>query len=437
MNVLFAYLRSVITFLPMRTIFTLLLVSSLLTVTAQFNVHFEDKTLRIDYQHAGTCHEDFYSLDEVKISPRWSGSKVNLIDPFEYGSSLIKAYGITSGKLIYSHGYSTLFMEWQTTTEAKKIQKSFSETVLLPLPKNTTRIEFHTRNRAGIFEKKFEYIYDPGDYFVNPEQRLAFPVYDVQVSGNPSEKVDIVILPDGYTANELKKFKKDCRRFAEILFSFEPFKSNRSKFNIRGVLAPSSQSGNDIPADGIWKNSILETSFYTFDSERYCMTRANRTMHDLAENTYYDQIYILVNQEKYGGGGIYNQYCVSVSGNLSSAKIIVHEFGHGFAGLGDEYEGDVSYNEFYPLEVEPWEPNLTTLVDFERKWGALLQPGVPVPTPETKEYEHMTGVFEGGGYANRGIYRPAQDCLMNTFNVNDFCGVCCEAIQQMIDFYSK
>ncbi|HNS16357.1 MAG TPA: M64 family metallopeptidase [Bacteroidales bacterium] len=421
----------------MRTAVTLLLVSCVFTLTAQFDTHFENKTLRIDYQHSGTNTADFYSLDEVKILPFWAGSKVNLIDPFEYGSYLIKAIDMASGELIYSHGYSTLFMEWQTTAEAGMMQKSFSETVLLPLPKDQTRVEFYSRNRSGIFEKKYEYRYDPSDYFVNPEQRFAYPVFDVQLSGDPSKKVDIVILPDGYTEKELKKFKQDCQQFAENLFSFEPFRSNRSKFNIRGVLAPSCESGNDIPADGVWKNSILETSFYTFDSERYCMTRANRTMHDLAANAPYDQIYILVNQEKYGGGGIYNQYCVSVSGNLSSAKIIVHEFGHGFAGLGDEYMGDVSYNDFYPLDVEPWEPNLTTMVDFDRKWDSLVQPGVPVPTPDSGEYEHVIGVFEGGGYATRGIYRPAHDCLMNTFRVNDFCGVCQKAIQQMIDFYSK
>jgi hypothetical protein len=235
----------------------------------------------------------------------------------------------------------------------------------------------------------------------------------------------------------MEQFKNDCRQFEEILFRFEPFKSNKKRFNIRAILAPSLEQGNDIPADSIYRNSILETSFYTFNSERYCMTRANKMMYDLAANAPHDQVYILVNRTKYGGGGIYNQYCVSVSGNLESAKIIVHEFGHGFAGLGDEYMGDVSYNDFYPLHVEPWEPNLTTLVSFEKKWGHLIAPGTPVPTPDTPEYFNVTGVFEGGGYATKGIYRPAHDCLMNTFNNDVFCPVCTEAIQKMIDFYSK
>lgn len=421
----------------MRSLFIFLLMGMLLTGTAQFDAYFENKSLRIDYQHAGNNSDDFYFLDEVKIEPFWGGSRTNLIDPFAYGEYQIKVFDQSSGQLIFSRGYSTLFMEWQTTAEAGKLQKSFSETVCLPLPKKPALIGFYTRNHAGDFEKKYEYAFNPSDYFIHPEQRMIFPVFDVQVNGDPSQKVDIVILPDGYTSRELKKFKKDCQQFAGILFTFEPFRSNRSKFNIRGVLAPSQETSNDIPADGVWKNSILETSFYTFDSERYCMTRANKIMYDLAANAPYDQIYILVNQDKYGGGGIFNQYCVSVSGNLSSAKIIVHEFGHGFAGLGDEYVGDVSYNEFYPLDVEPWEPNLTTLVQFDRKWGAMITPGVPVPTPDTKEYEQVIGVFEGGGYATKGVYRPVHDCLMNTFNGDVFCGVCRDAIQRMIDFHSK
>jgi hypothetical protein len=404
---------------------------------SQFSTYFEDKTLRIDYFHAGDNQNDAYYFDEARVEPAWSGSKVNLIDTFGYGSYMIKVYDLASGELIYSRGYSTLFMEWQTTAEAKKMQKGFSETVLLPFPKKPARIEFNTRNRSGIFEPKFDYLFDPEDYFVNPERRIVAPVYDVVVNGDPSVKVDIVILPDGYTEGDMEQFKKDCKRFADILFSFEPFKSNKDKFNIRGVLAPSQEQGNDIPADSVYRNSILETSYYTFDSERYCMTRANKTMYDLAANAPRDQIYILVNQNKYGGGGIFNQYCVSVSGNLSSAKIIVHEFGHGFAGLGDEYMGDVSYNDFYPLNVEPWEPNLTTMVDFGKKWGHLIQPGIPIPTPDTPEYSAVTGVFEGGGYATKGIYRPAHDCLMNTFDNDVFCKVCSEAIQKMIDFYSK
>lgn len=421
----------------MRTILTLLFAGFLLNLTAQFDSVFESKTLRIDYQHAGNSDEDFYYLDQVKVEPFWGGSRKNLIDTFSYGQYMLKVFDVVTDQLIYSRGYSTLFGEWQTTEEARSIPKSFSETVVMPLPREKVRIEIYTRNPTGTFDKKFVYTYHPDDYFINPEQNMKMETLDVMISGDPAVKVDIVILPDGYTASEMDQFIADCSTFADVIFQFEPFAGNKDKFNIRAVLAPSEESGNDIPAENIWQKTVLHTHYYTFDSERYCMTRANQVMRDLAANVPYDQIYILVNRDKYGGGGIYNQYCVSAAGNLVSSKIIIHEFGHGFAGLGDEYVGTVSYSDFYPLDVEPWEPNLTTLVDFDSKWGHLIQPGTPIPTPDTEEYYQVIGVFEGGGYTSKGIYRPVHDCLMNTFNGNSFCGVCQEAIHRMIDFYAE
>lgn len=422
----------------MKTILLFLFSALIIQSSAQFNDFFYPKTLRIDYFHAGNNRTDTYYLDEVKIEPFWGGSPTNLIDTFGYGQYYTRVFDLSTEIEIYSRGFSTLFGEWQTTEEASKTQKSFSETVTIPLPKNDARIEFYTRNKKGILEKKFEYIYNTDDYFVTPERKNVYPVSNVHISGDPSQKVDIVILPDGYTANEMEKFNRDCKAFTDAFFQFEPYKQNIDKFNIKGVLAPSEESGNDIPADSVWKNTILGTSFYTFDSERYCMTRENKMIRDLASNAPYDQIYILVNSDKYGGGGIYNQYCVSVSGNLSSAKIIVHEFGHGFAGLGDEYHGSKeAYNEFYPLDVEPWEPNLTTLVNFDIKWKDLMEPDIPVPTPELIIYRDMIGVFEGGGYVGKGVYRPAYDCLMNTFNGDRFCAVCVQAIEDMIEFYTE
>jgi len=421
----------------MRTKLVLFLAVISISCAAQFDHYFLDKSLRIDYFHAGNYESETYYLDEVKSEPYWGGSKVNLIDTFEYGKYFFKVYDVVTGKLIYSRGYSTLFGEWQTVDEAKKIWKSFSETVVLPYPRNEARIEFYSRNRKGILEKKFEYFFESGNYFISPERKLEYPSFDVHISGDPSKKVDIVILPEGYTDDEMGLFINDCKTFAENLFLFSPYDENRDKFNIRGVLAPSQESGNDIPADSIWKKSIVNTSFYTFDSERYCMTTDNKSVRDLAANAPYDQIYILVNHPKYGGGGIYNDYCVSVNSNVKAAKIFVHEFGHGFAGLGDEYVGTVSYSEFYPVDVEPWEPNITTLVDFDSKWKHLMDKSTPIPTPDEEKYWGTLGVFEGAGYASKGIYRPAHDCLMNTFKGDIFCGACKEGIEKMIDFYCE
>lgn len=405
---------------------------------AQFDQWFSDKSLRMDFYHSGDKHSDFYTFDEFIQEDYWAGSKVNMIDEMNYGMYYLKVKDAHSKKLIYSRGYSTLFGEWKTTNEATKVQRTMSETVILPYPKHNVIIEIYQRNKKGKFEKKFEHLFDTNNYFVSHEKRLAYPSFDVHISGTASKMIDVLILPEGYTKDEMGKFIDDCQNFKDALFMFEPYKKNKDKFNIRGILAPSNESGADVPADTIWRNTQMDVSFYTFDLERYCMTDANKSIRDLASNAAYDQIYILVNSKKYGGGAIFNHYSSSVSGNSFSAKIIVHEFGHAFAGLGDEYyTSAVAYNEFYPLDVEPWEPNLTTLVDFDKKWSHLTPPGTPIPTPATEPYIGKIGVFEGGGYVFKGVFRPSHQCLMNAFDTETFCATCQEAIQRMIDFYSE
>jgi len=403
-----------------------------------FDDYFENKNLRLDYYHTGNLTEDSYSFDELIEEPYWGGSKTNLLDKFNYGKYKFVVKDELTGKEIYSRTYATLFSEWQTTDEAKLTSKSFSETVVFPFPKKNILVEFYSRDKKNILHKKFEYKVDPKNYFIKKERILEYETLKVHYSGEPSQKVDVVIIPDGYTKDEMDKFKKDSEKFAGYLFNASPYKESSKEINICAVLAPSKESGTDIPAKNIWKNTIVNSSFFTFDSERYLMTTDNKTLRHLASNAPYDQIYILVNSDKYGGGAIYNHYSVCSSDNTYSEYVFTHEFGHGFAGLGDEYyTSDVAYSEFYPLDVEPLDPNLTTLVNFESKWKDLVDSKTPVPTPTTKEYAKTTGAFEGGGYVAKGVYRPAQDCSMKTKTVDNFCPVCKRAIQQMIDFYSK
>jgi hypothetical protein len=420
---------------------TILLITCLLlsaSINAQYDQWFQPKTMRIDYIHSGDANREYYAMDEILSEPYWGGSVTNLIDTLLKGEYYVKVYDVSSNTLIYSKGYCTLFGEWQFTEEAKHTVKSFTETVIFPFPKKDVRVEFHSRETSGNYLKAFEYLVDIDSYFINPEPKYPFPVYDALVNGDPSVKIDIAILPEGYTAAELEQFKSDCDKFASDLFRFAPFNENKSKFNIRGILAPSAESGTDIPGSGTWKRTILNSRFYTFDSERYLMTFDNKSVRDLAANVPYDQIYILVNSSKYGGGAIYNHYNTSVNSNSSSAKIFVHELGHGFAGLADEYDdGSTAFNDIYPLTTEPWEANLTTLVDFSRKWSDLIPANTPVPTPLNSENPLQIGVYEGGGYVAKGIYRPATDCLMRSFKGNEFCAVCQRAIQQMIDQYSR
>jgi hypothetical protein len=422
----------------MKQFFTILLVCIVLQAFPQFDNYFLPKTLRLDYFHSGNATEEIYSFDELIEEPYWGGSLVNMIDTFGFGQYFVKVIDKQSGSLIYSSGYSSLFSEWQTTAEAQKTWRTYSESIVMPYPKNDVDVEIWSRDRKGIFTKKFTYPVQIKDYFINKQQRSIYPAFDVLNSGDPSIKVDIVIIPEGYTESEMELFKADCRKFADEMFSFSPYSEFKNKFNIRGILAPSVESGTDIPADGIWKNTVVNSRFYTFDLERYCMTSDFKSLRDVAANAPYDQIYVLINSSKYGGGAIYNHYSMSVNSNKAAGKIFIHEFGHGFAGLGDEYYNSaVAYNDFYPAGVEPWEPNITTLIDFERKWKDMIPENTPIPTPDDEKYRSQTGVFEGGGYASKGIYRPRVDCMMNTFNGNIFCDPCVRAIRKMIDFYCK
>jgi hypothetical protein len=417
-------------------LFTLLPLISFPQIT--FDQYFHSKTLRLDYYHTGNDSIDFYSFDELIEEPFWGGSKNNLLDKFDYGKYKFVVKDFDSGKEIYTRTYSTLFSEWQTTDEAKQTVKSFSETIVFPYPKNNVIVEFYSRDKKNIFHKKFEYAVNPNSYFVKTERKVNCENFEVINNGNSNKLVDIVIIPEGYTETEMDKFKKDCDKFVAYLYNASPYKKNKHKFNVWGIIAPSAESGTDVPAENIWKNTAANSQFYMFDLDRYLMTSDNKTIRNLASNAPYDQIFILVNTKKYGGGAIYNHYSVCVSDNKSSEYIFTHEFGHGFAGLGDEYyTSDVAYNDFYPLDVEPLDPNLTTLVNFESKWKDMIGSDTPVPTPATIDYRNKVGVFEGGGYVAKGVYRPMQDCSMKSISVDNFCNVCKRAIQQMIDFYCE
>lgn len=421
-----------------KNILFLFLIIVSIPTHAQFSRFFKNKTLRMDYYHSGNYHNESYSFDELIEEPYWGGSKTNLIDTFNYGNYYVKVFNVNNDSLLYSRGYSTLFREWQTTKEAKKINRTFSETVVIPYPKEKVRIELYSRNKKGKMIKKFAYTVDTTNYFIKQDRRLVYPSFDVKVTGPSSKRVDVVILPEGYTAEQMGLFINDCNRFVKDFFKFAPYTSNKNKFNFRAILAPSADSGTDIPAQHIWKNTILNTSYYTFNSERYLMTLDDKSVRDLAANVPYDQIYILVNSKKYGGGAIYNYYNVAVNSNRDAAKIIIHEFGHGFAGLADEYyDNSTAYGTFYNLNIEPWEPNITTLKHFNKKWESMVKPGTPIPTPDIPKYKNKVGAFEGGGYEPKGMYRPMEDCLMKTFKGNKFCPVCRKSIQQMINFYSR
>jgi len=413
--------------------FALIIFMFFQTVHAQkFDQYFEAGVMRVDLVFSGTAKETSYALSGLKKEQFYSGPKSNMIDPFDYGDHKFVVKDAASGKMIFSHTYCTLFREWQTTDESQTTRRAFPHVIRFPWPKASVVLEIFDRNKEGVFQKSWFSTLSPQSIFSDPGNPYHFETVDLEINGTAEEEVDILFLAEGYTAGEMDKFIEDAKRSVGYIFSEEPFKSERNMFNVRAVKSISQDSGTDIPGEAIWKNTVLNSSFYTFGIERYMTTMDYKSVCDVAASAHYDQIYILVNTDKYGGGGIYNHYSISAADNEASRAVVIHEFGHAFGGLADEYYNSaVAYNDYFPLDVEPWNPNLTTLVDFDAKWKNMLSEGTPVPTPSEEAFEEIVGVYEGGGYVARGVYRPMIDCRMHT-NDAAFCPVCSEALEQMI-----
>ena len=456
----------------------------------RFEKYFFDKTMRVDFYHTGTKGLEVISLDKVYEEPAvlthnrqlWAGSKNNLLDTLNLGKYLAKVIDVRTNELIFSRGFCSLYGEWETTSEAEKgIHRTFHESVLLPFPKNKIQFIIAKRNRENYFENIFSTVIDPNSRFVNREaQREKFPVSALFKNGNPHKKVDLAILAEGYGEDEIPLFHKDMKRLVAALFETEPFKSHKNDFNVWYVDVASVDSGIDEPRKNQWKQTALSCSYNSFDSPRYALTFDNRAVRDVASLVPYDRIYILMNSDRYGGGGIFNLYAVSYAREKQAKKdwipkyVFIHEFGHAFAGLGDEYySSSVAYNEFYPLDVDPWEPNVAILHNGHVKWENLMEKDTPIPTPWHKEeydslnqellklnrndadfkskyqeikdhlnelmknqpYKNKIGAFEGSGYSSKGLYRPYLNCIMYSKTLEGFCPVCSGAIEKMIRFY--
>ena len=425
--------------MTMKRLLTWLLALLPCMAWAQFDEWFEPASLRVDYTLTGNNKNTAFALKELIKEPYWSGSKTNLIDNLEFGNYIVKVYEAGTDHLLFSKGYQNLYGEWVTTEEAAQVTKTFEESVIVPFPKKKVDVVLCRKDWEGRLVEGMRLAVSPDDYFIRKADDLHLPVYDAWIGNQDITKaVDIVILPEGYTEAEMGKFLKDCNFFVKSLFDYAPYDRYKDNFNVRGVMAPSQESGCTEPGNRVYKNTVMRFSYWTFDSERYCMSTDIRDIRDLAGQVPYDQIYILINSQKYGGGGIYNFYCSSAASNSFSGDIIIHEFGHGFAGLADEYYDDsTTYGDFYNNDIEPWEPNITTLVDFDAKWKDMIDRKTPVPTPREKKYEQTVGVFEGGGYEAEGVYSPHMDCLMKTFKGHVFCPVCQRAIERMILYYSE
>jgi hypothetical protein len=397
---------------------------------------FTDERMRVDLVFAGDHNTTEVYLEKIKAEPQWGGTRTNLVDTLDLGDFQYRIFDALTGNLIFTRGISTLFEEWQTTNEAQFTKKYLTQVLVFPYPKNKILLELHRRNDENIFEKCFELNINPADLYIERGLKFNFETRKIQDNGDPASCVDLLFVSEGYTKDQVDSFYRDVKWLSDYIFSFEPFSQYKGKFNIWTVASVSPESGTDFPGEGVWKNTLMNFNFYTFGLDRYLTTYDYRTVCDVAAPAPYDQIIVLINVDRYGGGGMYNNYCGGSNGGHTPEEVLIHEFGHGFAGLGDEYfSSEVAYNEYSKLTVEPWEPNLTTLVNFGSKWKDMLDPGTPVPTPVEDKYLDKPGVFEGGGYVSKGVYRPAYDCRMKSNDAEGFCEVCRRAIIRTILYY--
>jgi hypothetical protein len=440
------------------------------------------RTLRVDYYHTGNSHEEWFGLDRVVLEPlEWPGNLNKSVDESQLGNYLFEVRERVSGKLLYSRGFNSVFGEWKTTEEALHGNRTFSESLRFPTPDGPVEVSLKERDRNG-FHEVWKTVVDPKDKFVD-RSRPQSPgaLMELQKMGDPATKVDLLVLGDGYTAAERGKFEKDARRFMDALFSTSPFREHRKDFNVWGLCPVAEESGVSRPSSGIYRRSPLGAAYDAFGSERYVLTTENRTLRDVASFAPYEFIEVLVNGTTFGGGGIFNQYATVAIDSLWSGFVGVHEFAHQFAALADEYyTSEVAY---LPPEkkTEPWEPNVTAMLDpANLKWKDLVAAGTPVPTPWAKEefdrferdiqrqrkelraagkpeaemdelfreerekqdamfgsqkYGGKVGAFEGANYEAKGYYRPQLDCIMFT-RYNKFCAVCRRAIERVIGMYT-
>jgi len=409
---------------------------------------FTDEAMRVELYHSGGATDDSYTLDRVVREPLWPGMRDRLLDPTGFGKYRFRVEDAASGTAVFSQGYCTLLGEWQTTDAAVKEGKrrTLEESVRFPYPKAKVRVFIDRRedrpgeDGRGAFREIFHTEIDPASHRVEADARCRdCAVIPVRESGDPRQKIDILILGDGYTAAEMEKYRRDLRRFAEILMAQEAFARDRDLVNIWGLEAPSHDSGPDEPRKGLWHDTAFGTSFNTFDAERYLTTDHDRDLREIASRAPYDAIYILVNTSRYGGGGIYNQWAIFASDNEYDDYVFLHEFGHSFAGLADEYVTDDKEDDgFYPRGVEPWEPNITALLPGRRlKWAEMVAPGTPLPTPDDEAHAAVVGAFEGAGYQAKGLYRPYRDCKMFHKGLVPFCPVCARAFDLVIGLYAE
>ena len=417
-------------------------------------VHAQDQTLRVNYTFSGNSKESHIYLDDLNVIDGWHGRRVNLKDLYLEGNGQITMTDAATGDTLFRNSFSTLFQEWQNTEEATQVDRSFENVYLLPMPSAKAVVEVKLTDNYNKVVASLRHTVDPEDILIRKIGQNP-PKWTYLHQGGTSDKcIDVVIVPEGYSADEMELFYKDAGIAVKSLFEHTPFKDMQDRFNIIAVELASRDSQVSVPLKGLWTETALSSQFSTFYTDRYLTTLRLRQLHDKLAGVPYEHIIILANTDVYGGGGIYNSYTLTTAHHAQFAPVVVHEFGHSFGGLADEYFYDDQYEQYYNSETEPWEPNLTTLVDFDSKWKDMIPEGVeqptPVPVPVSTPTSRMTnkerkaveqlpavGLYEGGGYMSKGVWRGCFDCRMHNNVCPDFCPVCQRSIERIIRFYTE
>jgi hypothetical protein len=438
------------------------------------------RTLRLGYFHTASAAEERFALDGLALEGPWPGNPSRPLDDTNLGPYLFEVVDRATNRVLYSRGFASICGEWQTTDEAKRALRTFHESLRFPDPGRPAQVVLKKRGPDGLFREAWSVAVDPAEPSVDRSAPPGARPWAVVEKGPPASKVDLLLLGDGYTAAEMGKWHADARRLADLLFSVSPFKERRADFNVWALDTPSDESGVARPSDGVYRRSALGASYDAFGSERYVLTFDDERVREAAAAAPYDMMEIVVNGRKYGGGGIFNLYATVASDNAFTPYVFVHEFGHHFAGLADEYyTSDVAYGSSAE-RPEPWEANVTASA-ASPKWKELVTPGTPLPTPWPKEafeaaqkeiqarrqrirqekrpeeemealfreeqakmdalleegpYARAVGAFEGAMYEAKGYYRPQANCIMFTRHA-EFCRVCRWAIERVIDLYAR
>ncbi|HLP04375.1 MAG TPA: M64 family metallopeptidase [Paludibacter sp.] len=422
----------------LTTAFLFIFCSSLFA--QQYSKYFTDEACRVDFHFCGNAKSTAAYLDKIIREPLWGGRHSNLSGSMNLGEYRFQVLDSMSNQLIYSDEFSTLYFEWQSTPEANLLDKTFEQSIQFPYPLNPVKLVIEKRMGYSNWKTLLQMGISPGDKLIRRSKPLDVPVKTICKTAEPDKAIDIVVIAEGYTAKQQAKFFKDAQKLADNLFTHEPFAKYKPRINIYAVAAVSADTGVSLPQEGNWRNSALGSHYYTFYSDRYLTTPNVFTVRDYAALVPYDAIYILTNTKTYGGGGIFNFYALAAADSKrAQTEVTVHEFGHSFAGLADEYfrEGSDVLDGMYDLKEEPWEPNISSLVLFDKKWKSELPAGTVIPTPLTDENKAKIGVFEGGGYLTKGMYRPYFDCRMRTNTAKAFCPVCEKAVEKRILFLTE